>query len=217
MYGGEELLNELTGFTVTPSAYEPIVPSIELPLFLRQNYSDIGVLTTYDESMDFDETLPENQGLYPERVSGLSISAESKLKTLRSRKRVYNEETGILEDYIIVDGVNQVPYEIGGDGAASANTFNTYYIGDGHYVGDFVTKITYYDEEGNAITAQTAITDAAYVEFEYVIGGEFTGEGIIDDDECEFTFIDIEDDTIINMPDSGGTFHFEVDTTCSGG
>ncbi len=215
MYGGEGLLDELTGFTVTPSAYEPIVPSVELPLFLRQNYSDIGVLTTYDETMDFDPSLVENIGLTSERVTGLTISAESKLTTLRSRKRVYNKDTGILEDYIIVDGVKQVPYEIGGDGAASANTFNTFYIGDGRYVGDFVTKITYYDEEGNVITGQTAITGAAaYVEFEYVIGGEFSGEEIIDDDVCDITFSGITEDAIINMPETGGTVSFDLSASC---
>ena len=132
-FGGDNMLDFLEQSVIPLPNYRLSVPSIKLPLFLRQNYSDVGVLSTYDESMDFDYDLPENKGITYERKE-TSISAESKLTTLRSRKKVFNDETGALEDFIISDGVNVVPYEIGGD-SNTANTFNTYYLDNGKYVG----------------------------------------------------------------------------------
>lgn len=220
MYGGSALTSYLENVVISLPSYAPLVPSINVPLFLRQNYGEVGVLSTYDESMDFDPTLTENQGLTQETVSGLNISAESKLTTLRSRKRVYNDD-GSLADYIIINDEPHVPYEIGGD-VNTANTFNTYYLGNGKYIGDFVTKMTYYDEEGNEILsvtgdtypAQSAITGASYIEFEYVLGGEFTGKEIIDYDECELWFLDLPDETTIVLPATGGTVDFTVSGSC---
>lgn len=209
-FGGDDMLNYLGGVSIPVIPYQPIVPSIEIPLLLRQNYGEVGVLSTYDENMDFDITLPENQGLSEIVVSDLNISAESKLTTLRSRKKVYNDD-GSLADYILVNNRPHVPYEVGGDGVLSANTFNTYYLGDGVYVGDFVTKITYYDENGNTVSDPH---NAAYVEFEYVLGGEFNGKEIIDYDNCEFWFLNLPDETTIIMPPTGGTVSFDLSASC---
>ena len=209
-FGGEPMLDFLQSEIIPLPNYDLVVPSVKLPLFLRQNYSDVGVLTTYDETMDFDSSLPENAGLGVQRVN-VSISAESKLTTLRSRKREYNEQTGALEDFIIVGGEKVVPYEIGGDGSLSANTFNTYYLGDGKYLGDFVTKIVYLDDDGNV----TDKYSATQIEFEYVIGGIFTGKDIIDWDECEIELIDIPESGVITIPATGTSGeHIDFSSNC---
>jgi hypothetical protein len=236
-FGGDDMLTFLEEAVIPLPNYELLVPSIKLPLFLRQNYSDVGVLSTYDEDIDFDYVLPENEGIVFERTK-TDISAESKLTTLRSRKKVFNDETGALEDFIDITGITGsvsgdtahfVPYEVGGN-VNTANTFNTYYMND-KYLGDYITKILYLDDDNKVLVEDTGqtmtqkdydvITGSTQIEFEYVIGGDFKGEEIVID-ECDLKFYDSSDANypelpesfVVNMPSTGGVIDY-IDVTGS--
>ncbi len=131
-----------------------LIPTISVPILLTQNYDDNGVMSVYDEDIPYSGNQAGNGEPYTE-----GVGAESKLMSLRTREKLYSDEGEVLP-YI---GNGDIPFKVNECKNMSFDAANNTYIGD------YIRKITYYDE--NNETSST-ITNG-YIEFEYVIGGPY--------------------------------------------
>lgn len=131
-----------------------LVPTLSIPILLTQNYDDNGAMSVYDESIGFNSNEAGDRQPYTE-----GVKAESKLMTLRTRERLYDDSGEILP-YI---GNGQIPFKLNECKNMAFDEKNKCYIGD------YIRDIKYFDEEGNT---SSTITDG-FVEFEYVIGGVY--------------------------------------------
>ena len=129
-----------------------LVPSISIPILLTQDYDDNGVMSVYDDTIPYTGQIAGNGEPYTE-----GVGAESKLMSLRTRERLYGDDGNVL------------PYIAGGNIPFKVNECRNiaFDASKNQYIGDYIRKISYFDEEGNT---SSTITDG-YVEFEYVIGG----------------------------------------------
>ena len=129
-----------------------VIPSISIPILLTQDYDDNGVMSVYDDTIPYSGQIAGDGEPYTE-----GVGAESKLQSLRTREKLYSNDGIVL------------PYIAGGNIPFKVNECRNiaFDASKNQYIGDFIRKISYFDEEGNT---SSTITDG-FVEFEYVIGG----------------------------------------------
>lgn len=210
--GGDAMLEYLLEHNtpyVAPPVENLLIPTFDISLLLNQEYKDVGVLTPYDETIDFDSEV--SGGLGRELITGQTFETDSKISTLRTREKKFSNDGRVL-DYI---GDGDIPYKEG-------EIFNSYLkdAETGTYVADSILDIKYYKTvDGEPV--ETTIEDAEYVEFDYVRYGEFTGEPVIDDDDkCTELIIDgLPADYIIYDLENQGfvsSFTVTVNDECTG-
>jgi len=173
-----------------------LVPRINVPVFLQQDYSEPGILTSYDESASYGNNIESG------RATTLDIPAESKLQTLRTRRKDYNEEGELLPFVILSGNTPSIPFN-------TSEVFNSYLVDTSNYIGDFIKTIQYYDTNGNKVNSPV---NGGKVEFEYVIGGKYYHEHTATT-ECEINIIGPQDITFEKA--TGGTISgITIQSTC---
>lgn len=216
--GGEEMENFLLNhyndvdniIDISGEDKNKLMPVIDIPIMLDQTFDDIGVLTTY-ETTEQTEDIEEEKEKEPEWHEGEDLwVTESKLSELRTREKIFDNDTGEILPYIpkrssegaIVPEEYQIPYKKGEifnkvllEGHVLDETDGKYY---NIYSCDSIKNIIYHvteDDEGT----ETMTDDSNFVEFRYVIGGKYIEEDTSAPTECEIDVLD-ENKVSISTP-----------------
>lgn len=164
-YGGDDFYGWVSGLTLsatTSISASTSANTIDIPILLTSKINDLGQYRTYDvtiESGDTEVEIETNPNTIPiSRV--IETSGESKLKTLRKRKKNYDDLGNELPDMLSYSASTSIDLEIG---YVTGYTKNIQIINNKFY-GDLITNIT---PSPSAITSgDTEVT------FTYVLGGK---------------------------------------------
>ena len=102
-------------------------PFISLPLMIDCNYTSMGLMTEVDEydENDYDHVMPTGftysdlgyeKELKPQRITGINITTESKLQTLRYPQYVYDDKGNLLPGIFPEDDCNKLMHITFDDG-----------------------------------------------------------------------------------------------------
>lgn len=158
-YGGDEFYNWVSGLCLTSSTIiqeeSGSANTIDIPILLTSKFSDLGQVKTYDVTI-IEEGEEKEITATANTVNPLvvSISGESKLRTLRKRKKNYDDDGNELPDMFVYSAsTTNISFESG----YTVNYIkNVQSINDDFY-GDLITNIN---------STETGVT------FTYVIGGK---------------------------------------------
>ena len=170
-YGGDEFYEWVDDLTPTTSDYiteSTNINAIDIPILLTSKINDLGQYRTYDVILESGDTEVEitTTGVTSVNPRLIEISGESKLRTLRKRKKNYDDLGNELPDMLWYNASPSINLEIG---YVTGYIKNIQTVGNNFY-GDLITNI----ETGN-----TEVT------FTYVLGGKLNENctGINDSEE----------------------------------
>ena len=149
-------------------------PVLEIPVLLTQNYDDIGVMSVFDADAPYEYANDPNYAENWDPYTGETIKSESKIESLRSKIKLYDDYGNLLDFVGDVDAEVEPPYREG-------EAFNVFYDAKNkEYVGDYISKTIYYDGDGNtAHTISDLLGIPVKVDVEYVIGGKYENSASI--------------------------------------
>lgn len=190
-YGGQSFLDYLLKkkeYNYDPSYYETNNNTIDLPVLLTGKLVNIGtykvynVDTVYEDSENFETN--DNNDIKKDESTTIYTQGESKLRTLRIRKRSFDDNNNELPFIISYNDSNELipllAYQIN---HIKNIQYLKNYDNEDAYFGDLIYKINEIKETGE-------------IEFIYVLGGKLrlNNEGkFVLDEENPFTFTDIND------------------------
>lgn len=190
-YGGDEFYKWVSGLTVTTSdnisASTSVVTNIiDIPILLTSKINELGQYKTYDVILESGDTEVEitTSGVTSVVPRLIETSGESKLRTLRKRKKNYDDLGNELPDMLWYNASSSINLEIG---YVTGYIKNIQTVGDNFY-GDLITNIESSDTE---------------VTFTYVLGGKLNKNctGINDGEEDDL------------FSKSGSTYRYNVGDT----